>query len=859
MIDRPGRGLAWAALAFGLLGASPSPAAAQPAITPPIVIEAPSAVYPAGAIAARREGTVITSLTIDEHGAVIDAAVVESAGEDLDRAALDAVKTWKFRPALRDGATPIKSKIRIPFRFALPEAAPGARTTTTASIARPSPLDLSVHARTTTTAPEPQLQGASVEKGVIDVTVRGRARARQHGLSDFEIPVASFAEVPRGNNATKLLELAPGLLLTNEGGEGHPERIYLRGFDAREGQDIELSVDGVPVNESGNLHGNGFANLHFIIPELVRNLRVLEGPFDPRQGNYAVAGSAEYELGLADRGLIAKGTIGSFGTDRLLLMWGPPGESEHTFAAASIEKTDGYGQNRAAKNAALMAQYQGDFAKGSYRFAAAAFADRYHTAGVIREDDYEAGRIPFYGSYDSRQGGDTLRFHLSGDVELHEASFVHRHQAFLIANESRLLENFTGFLEDTQTLFQNPHPQRGDLIDRQSSALTFGLRGFARTSTHAFGREQEIELGYFGRLDRTSGVQYRVQYDPTAIVPYLKDLDIDSNIADLGLYLDGSVRPLPYVTLRGGVRTDLFVYDLVNNCAVKDVHRPLATNPPGDSSCFNQQDFGRYRESVQRAATDAIQFMPRGTLILGPLAGFSASASYGGGVRSIDPQYVTQDVGTPFASIKAYEAGASYVGNLGYVDAALRSVLFVTKVDRDLVFSESEGRNTLGGSSTRKGGLFSGRIAGPFFDELVSVTVVESKFDDTNLLIPYVPDLVVRSDTSFSHDLFELDGDIIFGRAGLGITYVGRRALPQGQRSDAIGLVDASVTAGSRSIELGVSATNLLDRQYRLGEFNYTSDFHSQPFPTLVPARHFSAGAPRIVLLSLTLRFGGST
>ena len=47
----------------------------------------------------------------------------------------------------------------------------------------------------------------------------------------------------------------------------------------------------MPINESGNLHGNGYADTHFIIPELVQSLRVVEGPFDPRQGNYAVAGS----------------------------------------------------------------------------------------------------------------------------------------------------------------------------------------------------------------------------------------------------------------------------------------------------------------------------------------------------------------------------------------------------------------------------------------------------------------------------------------------------------------------------------------------------------------------------------------
>src|SRR5438309_666672 len=146
--------------------------------------------------------------------------------------------------------------------------------------------------------------------GLEEVRVHGRPEPPSRGASDFYLRVGELARVPR-QNATELLKLAPGILLTNEGGEGHAEQVFLRGFDAREGQDIEFSVNGVPINEAGNLHGNGYADTHFIIPELVDSLRVVEGPFDPRQGNYAVAGSAEYHLGLAERGLFAKLSAGS--------------------------------------------------------------------------------------------------------------------------------------------------------------------------------------------------------------------------------------------------------------------------------------------------------------------------------------------------------------------------------------------------------------------------------------------------------------------------------------------------------------------------------------------------------------------
>ena len=52
------------------------------------------------------------------------------------------------------------------------------------------------------------------------------------------------------------------------------------------------------------------------------------------------------------------------------------------------------------------------------------------------------------------------------------------------------------------------------------------------------------------------------------------------------------------------------------------------------------------------------------------------------------------------------------------------------------------------------------------------------------------------------------------------------------------------------------------DRQIsseEMGEFYYASDFHSEPEPSLVPARHFTAGAPRGIFLSLSSNLGGAS
>src|SRR5262249_47497721 len=152
-----------------------------------------------------------------------------------------------------------------------------------------------------------------------------------------------------------------------------------------------------------------------------------------------------------------------------------------------------------------------------------------------------------------------------------------------------------------------------------------------------------------------------------------------------------------------GLRSDLFAWDILNRCAVQSVAHPSSANPPGDASCLSQQDMGKYREPTQRTSTASMALLPRASIFFGPFKGFTLNASVGRGVRSADPSYVIQGIDSPFASLLSYEAGASFARGIGPVALAARSILFQTHVDKDLIFSETEGRNVLGGGSTRTG------------------------------------------------------------------------------------------------------------------------------------------------------------
>jgi hypothetical protein len=246
--------------------------------------------------------------------------------------------------------------------------------------------------------------------------------------------------------------------------------------------------------------------------------------------------------------------------------------------------------------------------------------------------------------------------------------------------------------------------------------------------------------------------------------------------------------------------------------------------------------------------------------LFGPFWGLSASASYGWGVRSIDPIYIGQDLRTPFASARSLEAGISFDRRFSQVEVGLRSVWYQTRVDKDLVFSQIAGRNIISGASTRWGNANTARLTGSFFDLAANLTYVRATFDDTKLYIPYIPDLVVRFDGALFDNLPvpPLLGRPFRGRLGAGVTYVGRRPLPYDEYSNKIFTVDLSATIEWSFLELGFTAFNLFDRRYRLGEYNYVSDFHSNPLlPSLVPARHFSAGALRALFFHVAVKLGG--
>ena len=83
----------------------------------------------------------------------------------------------------------------------------------------------------------------------------------------------------------------PGLVVTQHSGEGKANQYFLRGFNLDHGTDLAISVDGMPVNMRTHGHGQGYADINFLIPELIQSMRVRKGPYFADEGDFSSAGA----------------------------------------------------------------------------------------------------------------------------------------------------------------------------------------------------------------------------------------------------------------------------------------------------------------------------------------------------------------------------------------------------------------------------------------------------------------------------------------------------------------------------------------------------------------------------------------
>jgi hypothetical protein len=660
-------------------------------------------------------------------------------------------------------------------------------------------------------------------------------------VGDLRLTLGLLGERPRRSGADLLL-LAPSILQTQHGGEGHAPHLYVRGIDAGEGKDLELKVDGVPLNEVSNAHGHGYADTYFIIPELVSALRVTEGPFDASQGDFAVAGTAEFELGLERRGLTVSAEYGRFSFARLTALWGP-GTSPASFVGVTLRQGSGFGPNRAFANGALLWSHElWPSPEVRLRVLGGFSAGRFDGAGVLREDGFLARNNPncgpsedeqFFCFLDPNQGGAQQRHFATARLTHKLGAATLNHQLYGVVRQMRLRENFTGFVSDTQAITLGI-PQRGDGLELDYGGMTVGARGsWVRRFLDPDGLSgATLELGYYGRFDDVTSASRRLRAVDGA--PYAVVFENRVRATNLALFAQGRL-PLGRVTLRGGLRLDSFLF------SVEDRNRPTS-------------DRVGHRLGADRIEAFGLMPSPRLSVEVRLFDGLGWTTAAGLGARSSDAAALSDAEFAPFGLVVSAETGLGYTRE-GPLRVEARTAAFATRVEREIVFSPEAGRNQVSGGSARTGLFGLARLSwGQHLDLLATVSYTRGHqppagspwlalFDGPAL--PYLPRVLARLE-AVAAERVHLWGEAFRLSASASAWVVGARPLPLGRWTEPALVVDASARAEWRWVSVGVAIDNLLDARWRQSEFHYASHFDSADVaPSRLATRHFAAAPPR--------------
>lgn len=833
---------------------------------PPRLLEEPAPPRAPGP----RGGAVVLELRVEADGSVgtlrlreveLDPPVSDSPDDDALRAELEVrarahAGVLRFEPARMNGeAVPAI----IGFRLILAPAEEPASSELEANreseeAARESDADGADGGDSEAQSTAEAAEEDSLEFGATGTTEAPVSDRPPVAASDFDVEIGQLRQVPR-TGAQSMLTLVPGVLLTQHANEGHAMGMFLRGFDAGEGEDLEVLVDGMPINEVSNAHGHGYVDPLLAIPQVVDSLHVVQGPFDPSQGDFATAGTAAYRLGVHEPGLHLSIGYGRFNELRFASWWRPRSATKGTFAAIAYNQGDGFGPNRSFRNGTALGRWEGESDGGRLRYSILAFAatGTWSSAGVVRADDVALRRMSncgpsrdeqFFCFYDPNQGGSTSQAGLVGRLSRGRPTEHLQLTTFARLRSLRITENFTGFSTDPRT---DGGPQRGDNLDQRYDATTVGARGRYRVSRVWLGFPQRVEAGVQLRYD---DVDTRADRRRDArSVPYRTEFDRRVRETLVGAYLRAGLRFTEWLAFVGGVRVDFFGFN------VEDRNFPT------------EDDVGP-RLGRSSFSASGVAASPRGTLRLRLVEGLNLVIAAGMGARSSDAAALSEDELAPFARVTALEGGLVYEREPSRPGARewhgeARTSAFTTRVSQDLVFDPTAGRNSVLGPSIRSGVLVQGRLRyGSYLDVLGSVTYTRSHLqpDGSNLFdffdgarLPFIPGWVGRLDAAGNLPIAIREEKLTLS-AALGVQLVGERPLPLQEVADPFVLVDLAVGARWRMVEIGAAVRNVFDARYRSVELNYVSNFRDPELPpSMMAARHFSAGAPRTFLLTLAL------
>jgi hypothetical protein len=620
-------------------------------------------------------------------------------------------------------------------------------------------------------------------------------------------------------SSQELLRLAPGLVIAQHGGGGKPEQIFLRGFDADHGTDVAVSVDGTPVNLVSHGHGQGYADLHFLLPEVVQRADIRKGSFAAQDGDFATAGAVAFRtLDRVPQGVVGV-RVGSFGNRRLLAMVPFGGDATRSggyLAAAGhvsqgpFESPDDYRRiNAFGKWTAPLSPDAEAFASAS------AYTARWNASGQVPERAVTQGLIGRFGSLDPFEGGATGRYEAALGVRSGTSEAGQwEARAYAVRYDLQLFSNFTFFLADSV---------RGDGIEQVDDRYLAGLQATYARLGSLFGRTTHWNAGVGTRLDRAD-IALHHQRERQRL-----GARVDSRIAQGNAFAWGSydLEPSERVHLQFGLRGDLFRF------GVEDRLEDEPSELPRGSGV-------RWHGIVSPKVNLAVRLSESATVFANVGSGFHSNHARDVVLAGRIDEVLPRAVGAEF--------GGRHTWNGGSVAAALWAI----DLESELVYVGDEGITEPSGRTRRVGADLEARA------QLLSwlwadadLNLSRGRFRDEPAgadRIPLAPTVTATGGLTV-RDAGPMGG-------GLRFRHISARAADETASVTAHGstLWELFGTWERSPLRVVVAVDNLLDATWNDAQFASTSRLPGEPAEG-IRELHFTPGSPRAIQVSIEYQF----
>ncbi|MCJ1807180.1 TonB-dependent receptor [Flavobacterium covae] len=376
-------------------------------------------------------------------------------------------------------------------------------------------------------------------------------------------------------SAQDLLRAVPGLFIAQHAGGGKAEQIFVRGIDNDHGTDFSIQMDGIPANMPSHAHGQGYADMHFMIPETIGTVNFFKGPYEASLGDFSVAGAAQFNSKYRLENNIVKLESGLFNTQRVLTMlqildqkhlvskW-----NDNAYFASEYNYTDGFFESKLKfKRFNFFGRYNAQLTpKTTLILSGSYFSSTWNASGQLPLRAIEKGTLSRYGAIDDSEGGIASRLNTNVilDTKLKENQSW-KNQFYYSKNIFDLFSNFTFFMND---------PINGDEILQWEKRDLFGLKSTYNRLDNISSTKLSSEVGFVTRTDILGlGRDYVLR---RAFLS--KAANDDVAITNYSLYLDEDWQFAPKWSLKLGFRNELFNFYLKNkiednNSGKKTVYR----------------------------------------------------------------------------------------------------------------------------------------------------------------------------------------------------------------------------------------------------------------------------------------------